>query len=251
MEYIKLTKDNLEAEHICCAISNNRDIQVQSKKAWLRERFSEGLVFLKADARGKCFIEYIPAEYAWVPIKAYDYMYINCFWVSGSLKGNGYATELLDRCICDSKEKGKKGLCVLTSAKKRGFLSDPKFLRHKGFCLADATEPYFELMYFPFCESYEKPEFLKRDIDTCENNNGFTIYYSSQCPFTAKYVPLLESLANEKGIPITVVHFTSAEQVRNSPAIFSSFSLFYNGNFITHEILSEKKFLALCDNLKK
>jgi len=28
MELIKVTKENLEDEHICCAISNNRDFQV-------------------------------------------------------------------------------------------------------------------------------------------------------------------------------------------------------------------------------
>ena len=62
MEFIKLTHENLEKEHICCAISSNKDPQVASKKAWLSERFDEGLVFLKSVERGKCFIEYIPAE---------------------------------------------------------------------------------------------------------------------------------------------------------------------------------------------
>jgi hypothetical protein len=33
MEYVHVTKDNLEEEHICCAISNNKDVQVSSKKA--------------------------------------------------------------------------------------------------------------------------------------------------------------------------------------------------------------------------
>lgn len=47
------------------------------------------LVFLKSVERGKCFIEYIPAEKAWNPIEAEDYMYIDCLWVSGSLKGHG------------------------------------------------------------------------------------------------------------------------------------------------------------------
>ncbi|WP_277752816.1 hypothetical protein [Finegoldia sp. BIOML-A1] len=28
MEYIRVTKDNIENEHICCALSNNKDIQV-------------------------------------------------------------------------------------------------------------------------------------------------------------------------------------------------------------------------------
>ena len=37
----------------------------------------------------------IPAEYAWNPIDAEGYMHINCLWVSGSLKGHGYANDLL------------------------------------------------------------------------------------------------------------------------------------------------------------
>ena len=28
MEYIRVTKENLEEEHICCAISNNKDVQM-------------------------------------------------------------------------------------------------------------------------------------------------------------------------------------------------------------------------------
>ena len=53
MEYVRVTKENLEKEHICCAISNNKDIQVSSKKAWLMDRFDDGLVFLKSTERGK------------------------------------------------------------------------------------------------------------------------------------------------------------------------------------------------------
>ena len=37
------------------------------KKEWLKQRFAEGLVFYRSTERGKCFIEYIPAENAWVP----------------------------------------------------------------------------------------------------------------------------------------------------------------------------------------
>lgn len=110
MELVRVTKENLEKEHICCAISNNRDIQVMSKKAWLFDRFDEGLVFLKGNVRGKCFIEYIPAEFAWSPIDAPDYMYINCLWVSGQFKDHGYSSLLLNECIRDSKEKNKKRL---------------------------------------------------------------------------------------------------------------------------------------------
>ena len=110
MELIKLTHENLDQEHICCAISSSKDVQVMSKKAWLKERLDEGLVFLKGNVRGKCFIEYIPAEYAWAPVEAEGYLYIDCLWVSGQFKGHGYSNLLLNACIEDGKEKGKRGL---------------------------------------------------------------------------------------------------------------------------------------------
>ncbi len=46
MELVKLTHENIEQEHICCAISGNKDIQVMSKKNWLKDRLNEGLAFL-------------------------------------------------------------------------------------------------------------------------------------------------------------------------------------------------------------
>ena len=85
------------------------DWAVRKATAKKKQDFSK-VVFLKSVERGKCFIEYIPAECAWNPIEAPGYMYINCLWVSGSFKGHGYSSDLLSECIEDSKEKGKKGL---------------------------------------------------------------------------------------------------------------------------------------------
>lgn len=149
MNIVTITDENLEREHICCAISNNKDCQFQvaAKKSWLAERFKDGLVFKKGDVPGKCFIEYIPAEKAWCPIEAEGYTHINCFWVSGQLKGHGYSNLLLAECIKDSKEKGKKGLCILSSKKKIPFLSDPQYLKYKAFAVADTAEPFYELLY--------------------------------------------------------------------------------------------------------
>lgn len=247
MELIKITPDNLETEHICCAIANKKDCQVISKKAWLKERLADGLVFLKCDVRGKCFIEYIPAEYAWAPIEANGYMYINCLWVSGQWKGQGYSNLLLDACIKDSKEKGKKGLVILSSKKKTSFLSDPNYMQYKGFETVDTAPPYFELMYLPFEKNAVKPRFQDTVKETKQDgqNNGFTLYYTSQCPFTAKYVPLLEAIAKERTVDFQTIHLVTKEQAQNAPTPFTTFSLFYNGAFVTHEILSEKKFEKL------
>lgn len=88
------------------------------EKEWMKSCFDDGLVFIKSEKRGKCFIEYIPAENAWIPIEADDYMYIDCFWVSGALKGHGYSNDLLNQCIQDAKSQGKIGLCILSSKRK-------------------------------------------------------------------------------------------------------------------------------------
>ena len=250
MDYLRLTPENLEEEHICCAISNNKDPQVRAKKDWLRARFDDGLVFLRAEARGKCFIEYIPGEKAWLPINADNYMHINCLWVSGSLKGHGYADELLEACIRDAKAKGKLGLTVVSSPKKQGFLSDPKYLAYKGFRPADRAEPYFELWYLPFTENAEKPGWKEHVKTPRVEGTGFTLYYSFGCPFTAKYVPLLEAKARELGFPFESIFLDSVEAARNAPTPWTNFTLFYNGAFVTHEILSEKKFTALAETLR-
>ena len=125
-------------------------------------------------------------------------MYIDCLWVSGQFKGHGYSNLLLDTCIEDSKAKGKKGLVILSSKKKLGFLSDPGYMRHRGFVTADKAEPYFELLYLPFMKGAERPRFRDTVREHDAMPQGFVLYYTSQCPFTAKYVPVLERMAKER-----------------------------------------------------
>lgn len=245
MEYIRVTKENLEKEHICCAISNNKDVQVSSKKAWLSERFDEGLVFLKSMERGKCFIEYIPAENAWVPIIAEGYMYIDCLWVSGSLKGHGYSNDLLETCIGDSKEKGKRGLCILSSAKKRAFLADPKFLEYKGFSVSDESDNGIQLWFLPFEKDAEQPKFKECAKHPVTEEKGYVLYYTNQCPFPAKYVPLIEKIAQEKGVPFHSIHIEDRETAQNVPTPVTNYALFLDGKYVSNEILSEKKFLKM------
>ena len=245
MDYIRVTKDNLEKEHICCAISNNKDVQVSSKKAWLADRFDEGLVFLKSVERGKCFIEYIPAENAWNPINAPGYMYIDCLWVSGSLKGHGYSGDLLSECIEDSKNKGRSGLCILASAKKKPFLADPKFLKYKGFGVCDEADNGIQLWYLPFQKNSEKPAFRECAKHPHIDEKGYVLFYTDQCPFNAKYVPLLEETAKNNGIPFKAVKIESMEAAQNAPTPITTYALFCDGEYVTNEQMNDKKFLKL------
>lgn len=249
MEFIKITKENLEKEHICCAISNNKDIQVASKKAWIANSLNDGLVFLKSTERGKCFIEYVPAEKAWCPVSANGYMHINCFWVSGSLKGHGYANDLLNACIADAKAQGKLGITVISSPKKMPYLSDPKYLSYKGFKIADTAEPFFNLMYLPLTDNAPLPQFKDCVKHPRIDKQGFVVYYTHACPFTAKYVPIIESYAKDKGILFESVLIDSIEKAKSAPMAWTNYAVFYNGQYITNEILNEKKFADLIARL--
>ncbi|MBQ6569860.1 MAG: YoaP domain-containing protein [Clostridia bacterium] len=249
MDYIKVTKDNIETEHICCAISNNRDVQVASKKEWMKKCFDDGLVFIKSTERGKCFIEYTPAENAWVPIVAPGFMYIDCFWVSGSFKGHGYSNDLLGMCIADSKEKGRAGLCVLSSSKKKPFLSDPKHLLYKGFKVADTSDSGINLMYLPFNENAPMPQFTESARHPHIERQGFVLYYTNQCPFNAKYVPIVEKTAQENNIPFTAIRLETKEQAQTAPSPCTSYAMFYNGEFLTNEQFNDKKFLKTAQGI--
>ena len=245
MEYIQVTKENIEKEHICCAISNNKDVQVILKKAWLTERFEEGLVFLKSVERGKCFIEYLPAENAWNPIEAEGYMYIDCLWVAGSFKGNGYSTDLLNACIEDSKNKGKKGLCILAAAKKKPFLADPKFLKYKGFRVCDEAENGIQLWCLPFDEDAALPKLKECAKKPHIDESGYVLYYTNQCPFNAKYVPVLEELAKEQNVEFKAIHIESKEIAQSAPTPITTYALFCDGEYLTNEQMNDKKFLKL------
>ena len=249
MEYIRVTKENLENEHICCAISSNNDIQVASKKAWLKERFDEGLVFLKSKERGKCFIEYIPAENAWNPLEADGYMYIDCLWVSGSFKGHGYSNDLLNECINDSKAKNRKGLCILSSAKKKPFLADPKFLKYKGFEVCDEADNGIQLWYLPFSKTAEKPRFKDCARHPHINEKGYVLYYTHQCPFNARYVPIIEETARSNDIPFKAIRIENKKEAQEAPTPVTTYALFFDGEYLTNEQMNDKKFLKLCEKI--
>ena len=45
MNYIHITKENIDREHICCAMSGKQSLR---KKEWLKQRLEEGLFFTAA-----------------------------------------------------------------------------------------------------------------------------------------------------------------------------------------------------------
>ncbi len=179
-------------------------------------------------------------------IEADGYLYIDCLWVSGSMKGHGYSNDLLEACIRDAKAQGKKGICILCAeGRKREFLADPKFLAYKGFRVADISDCGINLMYLSIEPTAQMPKFRECAKHPAIEDNGFVLYYTDQCPYTYYWVPRVQEVAKEHGIPFKAIHITDKESAQNVPAPVTTYALFRDGQFLTQSIQSDKKFLAL------
>ena len=133
LEIIEVNEENIDNEHICCAIGNDKvnSRRAEVKKEWLRKRFQDGHTFKKFNVRGKVFIEYDMAENAWFPIEADGYNFIQCLWVSGRYKGQGLSRKLIEELERDSI--CRKGIVAIASPKKKGFMVEKKFYEKMGF----------------------------------------------------------------------------------------------------------------------
>ena len=236
---IKLDKSNIEKEHICCAFSDKKCKESYDlKKEWLKREFDNGYVFRRIDARAKVFIEYGPAEKGWAPIEAANYLLINCFWVSGQYKGQGYAKELLKLALDDAKTQRKDGLVTIVGTNKFHFMSDTKWLMRQGFETCEKTTSGFSLLVKKINPKAENPKFKETAIaGESPDKNGLVVYYSNRCPFSEFHVQTsLTETANKRNLPLRIIKLETMEQAQSAPSPATIFSLFYNGKFITTDL---------------
>lgn len=237
--FIDLSADNIDTEHICCAFSDKKCTEsYQAKKNWLRKEFDQGMVFRRIDDRAKVFIEYGPAELAWVPIEAKNYLNIYCFWVSGKYKGNGYGKALLQSAIDDAKRLGKDGLVTVVGTKKFHFMSDTKWLIRQGFEEVEKISSGFSLLEFKINKEAANPTF-NESVKTaeCPHKQGIVVYYSNRCPFAEFHVATsLQETAQKRNFALKIIKLESMEQAQAAPSPATIFSLFYDGKFVSTDI---------------
>ncbi len=239
MTYITLSKENIDTEHICCAISDKKcaDSYAQ-KKQWLRREFENGFVFRRINERAKVFIEYGPAEKAWVPVTAPNYIMIGCFWVSGKYKGNGHGKALLKEVVEAAKSQGKDGVVSIVGTKKFHFMSDTKWLLGQGFEVIENISSGFSLISMSFNKKAKRPCFHNSvKSGECPDKKGLVAYYSNRCPYSEYHVK--ESLvvsAKNRHIPLKVIKLETMEEAQSAPTPATIFSLFLHGKFVTTDI---------------
>lgn len=238
-KYITLNAQNLDAEHICCGFSDKKIKEgYEKKKSWLKNEMERGYVFRRLDEKAKVFIEYVPAENAWLPVEAKGYLMINCFWVSGQYKGKGHAKALLKSVVDDACAQGCAGLVTVVGTKKLPFMSDTKWLLKQGFEVVETLPHGFALLVLKLKSEAELPSFkpcvLKGE---CEETNGLVVYYSNRCPFTEYYInDALSALAQQNNVPLTIIKLETKEQAQQAPTPATIFSVFYKGKFLTTDM---------------
>lgn len=237
--YVTLDAKNLEAQHLCCALGDPKHrAGVAAKKAWLRERFREGLVFRKLDVRGKAFIEYAPGETAWRPVVADGWLVIHCLWVSGQLAGKGHARTLLQSCLDDAARQGKTGVAVISARAKRPFLGDPGFFRKHGFEAVDAAGE-FTLLARRLGKTGPDPRFADATKTPGRSTRGtFVGRYTDQCPFNAHWAREVAAALQEAGCTARVEHVTSLEQAQQVRSPLGAYGLERDGVLVSHCLLT-------------
>ncbi len=63
---------------------------------------------------------------------------------------------------------------------------------------------------------------------------GFVLYYTNQCPFTAKYIPIPGEMAKVRSAAFQTVHTGTREDAQNAHSHFTTFAFF--GIFIQPSI---------------
>ena len=242
--FLTLSRENLEREHICCAIAGAQHQEgVDRKKVFLSRSIDHGLVFRKLDVRGKVFIEYAPAEAAWRPVVAPGYLVIHCLWVSGRYKGRHLGQELLKHCLADAETYHG----VVTIAGRSPYLTDTRFYLHHGFKLIEQTATGYDLVCYQRSPEAPIPRFSdSARRGTVPEKTGVHFEYVHQCPFVPGCLRGMSGVARDLGFEVTQRELT-LEGVQNAASPFGTFGAFVYGRLVTHELMSERKFRLLLE----
>lgn len=233
---IEVNSHNVDEHGFFCCMSKRQSVGWKAKRAWLRERFDEGLKLYMLGSGQRGFIEFMPGESCWRPVKAAGWTVIHCLWVVGKSKGHGGAGVLLEQCIADAKAAGSHG--VATVASTQNFSTAPSFYEHFGFRRVERAPPKYELMALRFNDGVSMPRFTRAATNTGLPGDGIVIQTSDQCPYHAQLAEGLCGVANDAGMPSEVIPLRSAEAVRAQAATAHGvFGVAVNGEVVPNVFL--------------
>ena len=240
-------------EYGMCGYKNIKQEGYRRKIAWLKDRFSEGMKYkvLYSEEDGAVGgIEYIPGEYAWRPVEAPGYMFIHCIFIlPNKYKGKGLGSLLIESCLEDAKKQKMHGAAVVT--RKGTWMAGKDLFVKNGFDVSDVAPPDFELLVKKLNKNAPPPKF-KGEWEARLSNygNGLIILSSDQCPYTAKAVKDISETAEKTyGLRPKIIELSDCKQAQNSPCVFGTFCILYNGKIIADHPISSKRFSNIMNKI--
>jgi len=246
---IEIAQENINQYPAVCFISHEHPGYI-AKKEWLNERFKEGmkikLLFEGQSKKANAFIEYIPGKYAWRAVKAINYMFIHCLWVSpNTSKNKGFASKLISECEQDAMEKGFSGVAVICSSDS--FMVDNQVFVKNGYDKIQHYQKYVLLV--KNFKNDELPQLIIND-SSLSKYIGLHIIYSCQCPWVARFIDEVKPFLDKLGINPVITQLKSAKEAQMAPSIYSVFNLVYNGKLLAEHYISTTRFVNIINKLK-
>lgn len=247
---VNVTSENILAEGIFC-LKNEKYPGFKKKLEWLEKRFKEGLqlLILKSWAGVQLgFIEFVPSEYSWRPVKSENSYFIHCLWVYPNKNQNkGYGNHLISGCIEAAKANKKDGVVVMTSDGP-WMVKKELFLKH-GFEQVDAKDR-FELLVKKLNHSMPAPKFLDWEKNL-KKYKGWNLIYADQCPMHQKSVEYLSEVAAAYNIKLQIRKINQHSEVKQAPSGYGVYSLVYDGKLMADHYISKTRFKNILEKALK
>jgi hypothetical protein len=252
-EIVDITPENIANYGVCGYKDVEKHLELRKKIEWFKKYYSKGLrikIILSKKGGYQGMLEYIPGKYAHRPVDATEYMFIHCIFVGfkKEFKGKGHASQLIDECIKDAKNKKMLGVAIVT--RKGPFMANNKIFFKKGFQVVDNAKPDFDLLVKKFDVNSKNPKFKSNITDNLKKyRKGLYVIRSPQCPYTEKNVnAILKSAKNKFKLKPTLVDLKDSNAVQNTPCAFGTFCIIYNGEIISYHPISNTRFENIMKN---
>lgn len=158
----------------------------------------------------------------------------------GRAKKKSYGSRLLEMCVQDARESGKRGVAMTT--KKGGHMAGKKlFLKH-GFELVDRHPP-FELVATTFGDQPLPTWPQDWDDRLASLGTGLTVVYGDQCPYFDDAAAKVLETAGELGIePRRALKLRTAAEVKaKAPTPYGTYSIVHGGALLASTPLVGKR----------
>lgn len=238
---LNVTTDNVAEVGIYC-IKDKKSPGYHSKVEWFKAKINKGLkIKIAIDSKGKQigFIEYIPSELAWRPIKADNYYFIQCIALFvKEAKDKGVGSFLIQLCAQDAKDKKKSGICAMSS--EGPWIANKSLYEKNKFSIVDRLDR-FELMVKAFGGKNVKPQFFDWTKEQSKYK-GWHLVYADQCPWHEKSITDIQQSALDNGIKLAVKKLLTPKEAQNAPSGFGTFSLIKDGKLLSDHYISRTRF---------